>query len=238
MARGRKERELPHEDEPASWLGATVREWRRRRELSVTDLAVRAGFGPSGRGYISKIEHGKIERPNEEHLRRIATALEVDAAELLARAPAIRQGDPSPASLATSLELLQRKLDAVATALGVSGVDTRGRRLTAPAAAGAPPPPTSAIDALEHRLERLALHAERTERSLSDVRQLLGALLRALGAHPDAERTGITARAAPPLSAAPVGTPPARTGYATPEWPRTSVAPMPRRPEPRPLKPR
>jgi transcriptional regulator with XRE-family HTH domain len=236
MARGRKERELPGGDRPASWLGATLRDWRRRRSLTVTELAVRAGFGPSGRGYVSKIEHGKIERPHEDHLRRIAAALEVDAEELLARVPTIRDGDAASATLATSLELLQRKLDAVGSALGVSGVDARGRRAPAAPLAAGVAPPGSTLDVLQQRLDRLALQAERTERNLVDLRQQLAVLLRALGFRAEADRGEGAARAGAAPAARPAATGTVRPGGA--DWAHRSVGPMPRRPEPGPLKSR
>src|SRR6266496_5336978 len=73
--RGRRERELephfPSEGEP----GVTIRAWRHFRGMTVTDLAIQAGFGKNGRGYISKIEHGLIRRLGEEQLAAIAQAL-------------------------------------------------------------------------------------------------------------------------------------------------------------------
>lgn len=53
--------------------------------MSVTELAVAAGSGHNGRGYISKIEHQHIRRLGEERLSRIATALHVPSADLLLR---------------------------------------------------------------------------------------------------------------------------------------------------------
>ena len=78
---GRREEEL---ETGVSPLGAAVRAWRRYRGLSVTDLALRAGFGESGRGYISKIEHGKIVRIGMKRLAKIADALEISPTELQA----------------------------------------------------------------------------------------------------------------------------------------------------------
>jgi transcriptional regulator with XRE-family HTH domain len=48
----------------------------------VTDLAVRAGFGKNGRGYISKIEHNQIKRLGEEPLAAIAQALDLSQSDL------------------------------------------------------------------------------------------------------------------------------------------------------------
>ena len=64
-------------------LGATVRAWRRYRQLSLTTLAVRSGLGTNGRGYISKVEHGAIRDPHEALLGRLAVALDVPLSTLL-----------------------------------------------------------------------------------------------------------------------------------------------------------
>ena len=64
--RGRRERELEPRFPSEGWLGITIRAWRRFRGFTVTDLAVQAGFGKNGRGYISKIEHHQIKRLGEE----------------------------------------------------------------------------------------------------------------------------------------------------------------------------
>ena len=73
--RGRREREYEPSSLIEGGLGATIRAWRRFRGLTVTDLAVQAGFGKNGRGYISKIEHSHIKHLGEEHIAAIAQAL-------------------------------------------------------------------------------------------------------------------------------------------------------------------
>ena len=80
--RGRKEIELEPILEQENQFGATIRAWRRYRGLSVTDLAMAAGFGKNGRGYISKIERNQIKHLGEEQLNRIAKALNVTSATL------------------------------------------------------------------------------------------------------------------------------------------------------------
>jgi transcriptional regulator with XRE-family HTH domain len=50
--------------------------------MSVTDLAIRAGFGNTGRGYISKVEHQQIKSLGEETLGEIARALGLSPSEL------------------------------------------------------------------------------------------------------------------------------------------------------------
>ena len=80
--RGRKERELDSHASSEAGVGATIRAWRRARGMTVTELAVRADFGPNGRGYISKIEHQQIKRLGEEQLAAIAHALGIAPLDL------------------------------------------------------------------------------------------------------------------------------------------------------------
>ncbi len=80
--RGRREREFEPPVSSEDRLGATIRAWRHFRGLTVTDLAVRAGFGKNGRGYISKIEHNLIKRLGEASLASIAQALDLSQADL------------------------------------------------------------------------------------------------------------------------------------------------------------
>ena len=82
---GRKEEDLGANGQAISEFGAVLRAWRRQRDYSVTDLALQAGFGVTGRSYISKIEHGLIRHISEERLERIAAALGVSATDLLAK---------------------------------------------------------------------------------------------------------------------------------------------------------
>jgi len=83
--RGRKESELEFETSGANALGEAVRTWRRRRGLTVTELAILAGFGPSGRSYVSKVEHGAIRRLGAARLRAIAESLQIRLEDLLPR---------------------------------------------------------------------------------------------------------------------------------------------------------
>lgn len=89
--RGRREDELSVDVSgcPASQLGATIREWRKYHHLSVTDLAIAAGFGETGRSYISQIEHGHIQQVGGKRLHRIAEALGIsdDTLETFIRPP-------------------------------------------------------------------------------------------------------------------------------------------------------
>lgn len=80
--RGRRERELAPPISSEDHVGRTIRAWRHFREMSVTDLAVQAGFGKNGRGYISKIEHQLIKRLGREPLAAIARALELSPMHL------------------------------------------------------------------------------------------------------------------------------------------------------------
>ncbi len=83
--RGRREAELASHSPAENGLGTAIRAWRRFRGLTVTDLAVQAGFGQNGRGYISRIEHSQIRHLGEERLERIAAVLQLQSADLLLR---------------------------------------------------------------------------------------------------------------------------------------------------------
>ena len=80
---GRKEGEIGTDGQLTGKLGVAIRAWRRYSQLSVTELAVQAGFGEKGRGYISKIEHGQIHHVGDDRLDNIAAALHLTSTDLL-----------------------------------------------------------------------------------------------------------------------------------------------------------
>ena len=59
-------------------IGWNVKRLRKEREITQEDFATDSGFD---RGYISGVERG-VRNPSVLVLERIATALEVDVAEL------------------------------------------------------------------------------------------------------------------------------------------------------------
>jgi transcriptional regulator with XRE-family HTH domain len=59
-------------------IGWNLRRLRKEREISQEDFATDSGFD---RGYISGVERG-VRNPSVLVLERIATALEIDIAEL------------------------------------------------------------------------------------------------------------------------------------------------------------
>ena len=63
-------------------IGKCVRAWREYRGLRPSDLAKKAKVT---RSYISSLEHNAIKTPNEEHLTRIAVALDLDVMALYSR---------------------------------------------------------------------------------------------------------------------------------------------------------
>jgi transcriptional regulator with XRE-family HTH domain len=65
-------------------IGEVVRAWREARGLTVTELAQRSG-SPITKGYISQLEHNKVRQPSDDHLVRIATALEIPVLFLVTR---------------------------------------------------------------------------------------------------------------------------------------------------------
>jgi len=77
-------------------VGEVVKAWRTARSLTVTQLAERAGR-PMTKGYISGLERGRIQHPGQDHLERIAHALDIPVLYLvLRRLPdSTRQGQGS-----------------------------------------------------------------------------------------------------------------------------------------------
>lgn len=92
--RGRREEELIFRSPTAQGLGTTIRAWRRQRGMSVTALAVAAGFDKNGRSYISRIEHGHIRQLAEGRLECIAAALHLPIADLILHRLPDEQGEP------------------------------------------------------------------------------------------------------------------------------------------------
>ena len=83
LGRGRHEAPIILEDPEKVTLGFALRAWRRSQDLTPTDLAEKAGFGRTGRAYVSKLEHGKIKKPTDLSLRRLTTALGISNETLL-----------------------------------------------------------------------------------------------------------------------------------------------------------
>jgi transcriptional regulator with XRE-family HTH domain len=93
--RGRREEELASHSAAENGLGMAIRAWRRFRGMTVTELAVQAGFGTNGRSYISRIEHGQIRHLGEDRLQRIAAVLALHSSDLLLhRMPDAHEGTP------------------------------------------------------------------------------------------------------------------------------------------------
>jgi transcriptional regulator with XRE-family HTH domain len=65
-------------------IGTVVRAWRVARELTVTELAEKAGR-PVTKGYLSELEHNKTLHPGNVHLKKLADALEIPVRHLINR---------------------------------------------------------------------------------------------------------------------------------------------------------
>lgn len=63
-------------------IGEVVRSWREVRGLTPSQLAQRANVAQP---YISQLEHGKIKRPGDDILERLAAGLDVPLIDLLLR---------------------------------------------------------------------------------------------------------------------------------------------------------
>jgi transcriptional regulator with XRE-family HTH domain len=84
IRRGRRPKPLTSSKHRVTPLGAALRAWREYRGLSQTELAIQAGLGVAqdGRAHISSIELGKIQRPEDETLHKIAAVLGLKMADL------------------------------------------------------------------------------------------------------------------------------------------------------------
>jgi transcriptional regulator with XRE-family HTH domain len=63
-------------------IGDVVREWRRYRQISLTEFSKRT---KRSKGYISELEHNKIDNPKPDKLERIAAALGISVRDILSR---------------------------------------------------------------------------------------------------------------------------------------------------------
>jgi transcriptional regulator with XRE-family HTH domain len=61
-------------------LASRLRQLRRERLLTQQQLADTAGLGPNE---VSRIESGKVKSPRFDTIRKLATALDMDPAELV-----------------------------------------------------------------------------------------------------------------------------------------------------------
>jgi len=66
-----------------SSFGATIRQLRGEKKVSLRKFAHRVGMSPT---YLSKVERDEFSPPSEEKIRAIAEALNQDADKLLALA--------------------------------------------------------------------------------------------------------------------------------------------------------
>jgi len=65
-------------------IGSAVRAWRVARQLTLEELAGKAG-GRVTRGYLSQLENNKIHSPGEAKIAQVARALDIDPIVLVTR---------------------------------------------------------------------------------------------------------------------------------------------------------
>ena len=63
-------------------IGATVRAWRQKRDMTLTNLAKMTGIT---KGYLSQLENDKIKNPSDKHMIKIASALKIPVLFLVTR---------------------------------------------------------------------------------------------------------------------------------------------------------
>jgi transcriptional regulator with XRE-family HTH domain len=91
-------------------LGALIRRLRRERRLTLRELAERVPMSASN---LSRIELGAQGPPPDEIIERIATALEVDRAELLRAAGRYATGQTFEETVLARLDALSRDIRAI-----------------------------------------------------------------------------------------------------------------------------
>ncbi|SRR6266568_8846259 len=65
-------------------IGEVVKAWREMRGYTLTELAQRTNSTIT-KGYLSQLENNRIDQPNDDHLLRIAKALDIPVEYLLTR---------------------------------------------------------------------------------------------------------------------------------------------------------
>lgn len=65
-------------------IGHVIRAWRQHRDLTITELAARAG-PPITKGYVSQLERNKIRLPGDVKLAQLSRALDVSIRDLVNR---------------------------------------------------------------------------------------------------------------------------------------------------------
>ncbi len=63
-------------------IGEVIREWRKTRQMTLTELAKAAEVT---KDYLSQLENDKIKHPSDDHLIRIANALNIPVLSLVNR---------------------------------------------------------------------------------------------------------------------------------------------------------
>lgn len=186
--RGRRERALAAPFPSENNLGATIRAWRHFRKMTVTDLAIAAGFGKNGRGYISKIEHNLIKRLGEESLIAIARALNLAQSDLHQRRLPDMQEDvrPDKGMLDEAIAGCQawlrvygqddRRLDCARTYLNLAQLYWERTALTE----GRHERGTLLSGALEHIRQALPLFRERAPNSYQEAQQMRSTIEKAI----------------------------------------------------------
>jgi transcriptional regulator with XRE-family HTH domain len=83
-------------DNDAQAIGQRVRNLRKQQQLSLSELAVRAGVSKS---YLSTVENGSGSRPGAAVLHKVALALGVTLGDLLGRSVNLNPAQDIPPSL-------------------------------------------------------------------------------------------------------------------------------------------
>lgn len=132
--RGRRSQPLTRTNPNEIDIGITLRAWKNFRGFSSQDLAVAAGLGKNGRGYVSKIEHGIIKKPTKIFLGRLAQALNIEPETLtnhslpnLEEVPGVLliETEIAPMGLAAKVERLERQVELLMRILEDNGLKAK-----------------------------------------------------------------------------------------------------------------
>jgi transcriptional regulator with XRE-family HTH domain len=132
-------------------IGDVVREWRQYRQISLTEFSQQAKLT---KGYISELEHNKIDNPKPDKLERMAAALGISALDIVSRRM------PSDNSGAGTTSSLQQ-----------SAVGQPTQKVSSPSTRLNTPLPTPPKEILMHRLAMLKEKVEAAEKNLRDTRE-------------------------------------------------------------------
>jgi transcriptional regulator with XRE-family HTH domain len=121
-----------------------VREWRRYHQISLTEFSKRTKLT---KGYISELEHNKIDNPKQDKLERMAVALGISVRDILSRRMPDEVKDGKVAS-GNNVQVSARSKNTGRKEKPNQRIAGKGRALKSATQVKPPPMPTMANPAL------------------------------------------------------------------------------------------